>query len=198
MRRGRPHETGAPHPLLFPVSANRNAASLRSNIVGNHHAQDFPHKARACGESQAERPPQQARRRLSRLPHLAARACCDHPQSQSVPTRSTHEPPITLIRDAPAPKPSSNARKGTGENPFPFQNHRLPDDRQGSADDALGDRRGALEVAEDGVDLDGGRPWAGSQRRPRDERGFASGKNWAYTSLTAARSVMSRHDRRSP
>lgn len=51
----------------------------------------------------------------SRLPHLAARACCDHPQSQSVPTRNTHEPPITLIRDASAPELSSNARKGTGK-----------------------------------------------------------------------------------
>ena len=47
----------------------------------------------------------------SRLPHIAARACCDHPQSQSVPTRSTHEPPITLIRDAPAPKPSPTQKR---------------------------------------------------------------------------------------
>ncbi|WP_294161634.1 hypothetical protein, partial [uncultured Senegalimassilia sp.] len=36
---------------------------------------DFPHKARACGESQAERPPQQAQRRLkpSNLPQTQER-----------------------------------------------------------------------------------------------------------------------------
>ena len=87
-----------PRSLMPPVSANRNAASLRSNIVRNHHPQDFPHKARACGESQAERPPQQAIRRhgsahasqIAMGPGSAAAASATMPQvAIPSPCRST-------------------------------------------------------------------------------------------------------------
>lgn len=87
-----------PRSLMPPVSANRNAASLRSNIVRKHRAQDFPHKARACGESQAERPPQQAIRRhgsahasqIAMGPGSAAAASATMPQvAIPSPCRST-------------------------------------------------------------------------------------------------------------